>query len=42
MYGGNSKINKKISFILACAGIGKRMKLDYPKQFLEYEGKPLF
>ena len=31
-----------MSFILACAGIGKRMKLGYPKQFLEYDGKPLF
>ncbi|MDY6172008.1 MAG: 2-C-methyl-D-erythritol 4-phosphate cytidylyltransferase [Fusobacterium necrophorum] len=42
MYGGNSKIRKKSSFILACAGMGKRMQLDYPKQFLEYQGKALF
>lgn len=33
MYGGNSKIRKKSSFILACAGMGKQMQLDYPKQF---------
>ncbi|MBS9776048.1 MAG: 2-C-methyl-D-erythritol 4-phosphate cytidylyltransferase, partial [Fusobacterium sp.] len=33
---------KNGSFILACAGLGKRMELDYPKQFLEYQGKPLF
>ncbi|AVQ16229.1 2-C-methyl-D-erythritol 4-phosphate cytidylyltransferase [Fusobacterium gonidiaformans 3-1-5R] len=42
MHCGYSKIKKKMSFILACAGIGKRMKLGYPKQFLEYDGKPLF
>ncbi len=47
MYGGNIKVNeKKIgkngSFILACAGLGKRMGLSYPKQFLEFNGKPLF
>jgi len=42
MYGGNFEIEKKASFILACAGVGKRMQLDYPKQFLEYQGKPLF
>ncbi len=32
----------KYYFILAAAGVGKRMGLNYPKQFLEYEGKPLF
>ena len=29
-------------FIVAAAGVGKRMGLDYPKQFLEVEGKPIF
>ncbi|MDO4689722.1 MAG: 2-C-methyl-D-erythritol 4-phosphate cytidylyltransferase [Fusobacterium sp.] len=42
MYCGKSKIGKKVSFILAAAGIGKRMALTYPKQFLEYKGEPLF
>ncbi|MGL5087956.1 MAG: 2-C-methyl-D-erythritol 4-phosphate cytidylyltransferase [Cetobacterium sp.] len=32
----------KITLILAAAGVGKRMNLGYPKQFLEVEGKPLF
>lgn len=41
MYSGNSKI-EGITFVLAAAGVGKRMGLGYPKQFLEYEGKPLF
>ena len=27
---------------MAAAGVGKRMGLSYPKQFLEYNGKPLF
>ena len=30
------------TLIVAAAGIGKRMNLGYPKQFLECEGKPLF
>lgn len=34
--------NFKVTLILAAAGIGKRMGLGYPKQFLEYRGKPLF
>ena len=38
MYCGNSKI----TLIIAAAGIGKRMNLGYPKQFLEIDGKPLF
>lgn len=38
MYCGDSKI----TLIIAAAGVGKRMKLGYPKQFLEIEGKPLF
>lgn len=42
MYCGKSKINKKVVFILAAAGLGKRMGLDYPKQFFEYKGEPLF
>lgn len=37
-----SRIERKVSFILATAGIGKRMKLNYPKQFFEYKGEPLF
>lgn len=42
MYCGNSKIERKVTMVVAAAGIGKRMGLGYPKQFLEYEGKPLF
>ena len=43
MYSSDSEIKKKkITLILAAAGIGKRMGLDYPKQFFEYNGKPLF
>ncbi|MDX8336426.1 2-C-methyl-D-erythritol 4-phosphate cytidylyltransferase [Candidatus Cetobacterium colombiensis] len=38
MYSGNSKI----TLIVAAAGVGKRMNLGYPKQFLEINGKPLF
>lgn len=34
--------NLKVTLILAAAGVGKRMGLGYPKQFLEYKGKPLF
>lgn len=29
-------------YIVAAAGVGKRMGLGYPKQFLEYRGRPLF
>lgn len=32
----------KYCFIVAAAGIGRRMGLDYPKQFLEYKGEPIF
>lgn len=32
----------KYTFIVAAAGVGKRMGLGYPKQFLEWEGKPVF
>lgn len=32
----------RYSFIVAAAGIGKRMGFDYPKQFFEYQGRPLF
>lgn len=42
MYCGDSEIKKKVTMILAAAGVGKRMGLDYPKQFFEYKGKPLF
>lgn len=42
MYCGKSKIEKKVSFILAAAGLGKRMGLAYPKQFFEYKDEPLF
>ena len=38
MYCGNSKI----TLIVAAAGVGKRMNLGYPKQFLEVAGEPLF
>lgn len=38
MYSGNSKI----TLIYLVAGVGKRMGLNYPKQFLEINGKPLF
>lgn len=38
MYSGNLKV----TLILAAAGVGKRMGLGYPKQFLEHKGKPLF
>ena len=41
MYSSKSKI-KKVSFILAAAGQGKRMNLSSPKQFLEYKNAPLF
>ena len=41
MYGSKSEI-KKVSFILAAAGQGKRMNLSSPKQFLEYKNEPLF
>ena len=34
--------NFKVTLILAAAGVGKRMGLGYPKQFLDYKGKPLF
>ncbi len=42
MYSGNSEIKKKVTFILAAAGQGKRMNLNSPKQFLDYKGEPLF
>ena len=31
--------NFKVTMIVAAAGVGKRMGLGYPKQFLEYKGK---
>lgn len=34
--------NFKVTMIVAAAGVGKRMGLGYPKQFLEYKGNPLF
>lgn len=40
MFSSNSKI--KYTLVVAAAGIGKRMGLSYPKQFIEYNGKPLF
>jgi 2-C-methyl-D-erythritol 4-phosphate cytidylyltransferase len=40
MYCSDTKI--VYTLIVAAAGIGKRMNLGYPKQFLEYKGKPLF
>ena len=42
MYSSNSEIKKKVTFILAAAGQGKRMNLNSPKQFLNYKGEPLF
>lgn len=42
MYCGDFEVRKKVTLILAAAGVGKRMGLGYPKQFLEYQGKPLF
>jgi 2-C-methyl-D-erythritol 4-phosphate cytidylyltransferase len=45
MYRGNVEIKGDImnyTFIVAAAGQGKRMGLGYPKQFLEYEGRPIF
>lgn len=32
----------KTLYILATAGIGKRMGLNYPKQFLEFNNEPIF
>ena len=40
MFSSNSEI--RYTLIVAAAGVGKRMGLSYPKQFLEYKGKPLF
>ncbi|MGF6906650.1 2-C-methyl-D-erythritol 4-phosphate cytidylyltransferase [Fusobacterium sp. PH5-44] len=40
MYSSYSEI--KNILIVVAAGYGKRMQLSYPKQFLEYKGKPLF
>ncbi len=34
--------NSKITLIVAAAGVGKRMGLNYPKQFFEIDNKPLF
>ena len=42
MYSSNSEIKKKVTFILAAAGQGKRMNLNSSKQFLDYKGEPLF
>lgn len=42
MYSSNSKIKKKVTFILAAAGQGKRMNLNSLKQFLDFRGEPLF
>ena len=40
MFSSNSEI--RYTLIVAAAGVGKRMGLSYPKQFLEHNGKPLF
>lgn len=40
MYYSNAEIN--YYYIVAAAGMGRRMNLSYPKQFLEIEGKPIF
>ncbi|WP_372714387.1 2-C-methyl-D-erythritol 4-phosphate cytidylyltransferase [Ilyobacter sp.] len=45
MYRGNIEVKDdemKYTFIVAAAGVGKRMDLGYPKQFLEYDGRPVF
>lgn len=42
MYCGDTEIKYRVTMILAAAGVGKRMNLGYPKQFLEWQGKPLF
>ena len=42
MYGSNSEVKGKVTFILLAAGQGKRMNISTPKQFLEYKGEPLF
>lgn len=40
MFSSNSEI--RYTLIVAAAGMGKRMGLSYPKQFMEYNSKPLF
>lgn len=40
MHSSDSEV--RYTLVVAAAGIGKRMNLGYPKQFLEYKGKPLF
>lgn len=40
MHSSNAEID--YYYIVAAAGVGKRMELDYPKQFLEIDGKPIF
>lgn len=42
MYDSNSKVEKKLSFILLCAGSGSRMNSNIEKQFLKYGEKMLF
>jgi 2-C-methyl-D-erythritol 4-phosphate cytidylyltransferase len=40
MHSSNAEI--EYYYIVAAAGVGKRMRLTYPKQFLEVDGKPIF
>jgi len=40
MHSSNAEID--YYYIVAAAGVGKRMGLTYPKQFLEIDGKPIF
>lgn len=40
MFGSNSEI--RYTLIVAAGGSGKRMGLNYPKQFISYKGKPIF
>ena len=40
MHSSNTEID--YYYIVAAAGVGKRMGLSYPKQFLEVDGKPIF
>ena len=40
MHSSNAEI--EYYYIVAAAGVGKRMGLDYSKQFLEVDRKPIF
>lgn len=40
MFGSNTEI--RYTLIVAAGGSGKRMGLNYPKQFISYKGRPVF